>query len=249
MAATSLAAQSDAQWRARYARAAALPLPARIAYWAALAAPGAVYTAHPLGEGTDKLPEPGPLSDFTHVDCVTYVEQVYALALSRARADFPDVLRRIRYRDGQVDFRWRNHYTVSDWLPANAWFIHDITDQLGPTRTLTKTISRAKFFSAKGLAQYADIPDETAETRYLPRTGVEAAVGKLHAGDMIIFVVATPGIIAGHVGLMRVEHGVVCVQHASQSAGHVVTSPLTAYLRDLPERFIGWKVARVVEKS
>jgi hypothetical protein len=235
---------SKAQWESTFATAAAAPLSARVALWADLAAVDADYVADPLGEGPGAAPDADPLCDYGRVDCVTFVEQVYALALSPTRAAVDDTLRRIRYRDGQVDFRRRNHYTVSDWLPANAWFIRDVTDTVGAglTQTMSKTISRKAFFAAKGLT--VDVPDETAGTSYIPRDAVARVLPALRTGDLLIFVIDTPGIIAGHVGLTRVQGGAVSLQHASLARKAVVTVPLLDYLADAPARFVGIKVAR-----
>jgi hypothetical protein len=231
-------------WEGLFAMAAELPLPQRIGLWADLLAVDAVYVADPLGEGPGAQPDPDPLQDFARVDCVTYVEQVYALALSTDYAQFPDTLRRIRYKNGITDFRWRNHYAVSDWLPANAWFIRDVTDEVGAgvMQTMAKTISRAKFFGDKGLKQYANIPDETATTAFIPRDQVEKVLPKLKTGDLVIFVIDAPGIIAGHVGIIR-NPGVVSVQHASLSDKRVMISPLANYMSGV-KRFVGIKVAR-----
>ena len=238
-------------WNAAFELIAALPLPQRIACWADLAAVDSVYAADPLGEGPGNLPDADPLCDFARVDCVTYLEQVYALALSPNYAAFPDTLRRIRYRDGQVDYRWRNHYFVSDWLPANARLVRDATDEVGAghLRAMTKTISRGKFFAGKGLPQYADLPDEEATTNYIPRGDVKAVAEKLQIGDMIVFVLDTPGIIAGHTGLIRMRNGVAFLQHASLTAKTVVTVPLAEYLRAAPARFLGFKIARPYEPA
>ncbi|MHB9134146.1 MAG: N-acetylmuramoyl-L-alanine amidase-like domain-containing protein [Armatimonadota bacterium] len=234
------------QWTKVFTTTVELPLSQRIALWAGLVAIDSTYVGDPLGEGPGNTPDAGPLCDFAHVDCVTYVEHVYAMALSTSREQFDDTLRRIRYRDGQVDYRWRNHYTVSDWLPANAWFMRDITDEVGAgvTKTMTKTISRGKFFADKGLTQYAKVPDEQATATYIPRGQVKGIAGKLKTGDMVIFVVSTPSIIAGHVGLVRVTSNGVFVQHASLSKKMVITSNLVDYVHDIPERFVGIKVAR-----
>ncbi len=235
------------QWGAAFAVTGELPLTRRLALWADLAALNAAYVADPLGEGPGGTPDPDPLCDFAHVDCVTYVEQVLALALAPDYAHFPDILRRIRYRDGKVDYRWRNHYTVSDWLPANAWLLRDVTDEVGAgtTATMTKTIARGKFFAGKGLAQYSDLPEEQATTSYIPRERVKNVLPLLKTGDLAIFVIDTPGIIAGHVGLLRVRDGIVLVQHASLTAGRVVTVPLADYLTAAPTRVVGVKIARL----
>ncbi len=242
----NLAHLTPKQWNAAFAEMEGLALAHRVAVWADLAAVGAEYVRDPLGEGPGKLPDPDPLVDFAHVDCQTYIEQVYALTLSHNRKEFDDTLRRIRYKDGQVDFRWRNHYTVTDWLPANAWFLHDATDEVGQgmTRSMTKTISHAHFFIEKGLPQYGDIPDVEQETHYIPRAAAKDVAAQLHTGDMIILVVSNPGIIAGHVGLIR-NPGVVSFQHASLTEKRVVTVPFVDYVNDMPERFVGFKVARL----
>jgi D-alanyl-D-alanine carboxypeptidase/D-alanyl-D-alanine-endopeptidase (penicillin-binding protein 4) len=237
---------SAAQWRSAFAAQAEMPLSQRIALWADLAAVGSIYAADPLGEGPGAVPDAGPLLDFRQVDCVTYLEQVYALALSTNRAQVDDTLRRIRYREGRVDYRWRNHFIEVDWLPANAWFIRDITEEVGAEIAvpMTRTIARGKFFRDKGLAKYADLPDETITTSYLPRAQVTQAVGAMKTGDMAIFVIDTPGYVVGHVGLLRVRNGAVYLQHASSTAKTVVTVPLLDYLAQAPARFLGLKIAR-----
>lgn len=237
---------TPAQWSATFTVAANLPLAQRMAFWADLAAVDSVYAADPLGEGPEHPPDTDPLCDFTRVDCVTYVEQVCALALSAGIKTVPDTLQKIRYRDGQLDYRWRNHYFVSDWLPANRWFIRDITDEVGTglLKSMTKTISRGKFFAGKGLQQYADLSDEDGTTSYIPRTRVKEVAGKLHTGDLIVFVIDTKGIIAGHTGLIRMQDGKPYLQHASLSAKTVITVPLQDYLRTAPARFLGFKIAR-----
>jgi D-alanyl-D-alanine carboxypeptidase/D-alanyl-D-alanine-endopeptidase (penicillin-binding protein 4) len=232
------------QWDGYFATVGAAALGQRMAVWADLATVDAVYVADPLGEGEGATPDSGPLCDYARVDCVTYVEQVLALALAPDAASVPDTLRRIRYRDGKIDFRARNHYFVSDWLPANNWCVRDVTAEVGAgvVETMTKTISRTAFFAGKGIA--CDLPDEQATTQYIPRAQVGKALGKLKDGDIVIFVISTPGIIAGHVGLVRVKDRAPHVQHASLSEKRVVTSPLERYVGNIPERFVGIKVAR-----
>lgn len=234
---------TPAQWNNAFALVTELPLSQRIALWADLASVDASYVADPLGEGSGHLPDTDPLNDFKHVDCVTYVEQVYALSLATSYSSFTSILQHIRYRDSVINYRWRNHYTVSDWLPANAWFLQDITDTLSPGDicTMTKTISHATFFKQKYLTQYAEIPDEETSTNYIPRGSLAKVVSKLHTGDMVIFVIDTPGIIAGHVGLLRMKNGKVYLQHASATTKAVITVPLLDYMRDAPRRFLGCK--------
>lgn len=242
----NLSAFTPDQWKTAFTLANQLPIGQRVAFWADFAAVDTTYVLDPLGEGAGQQPDAGPLFDFTQVDCVTYSEQIFALALSSEYSAFTQTLPCIRYRDGRVDYRWRNHYLVSDWLPANAWFIHDVTDEVGTAtlKTMTKTIARGQFFADKGLPQYAEIPDEQATASYIPRDRIGEVLPKLQSGDLVIFVIDTPGIIAGHTGLIRVTRNNVLLQHASATAKTVVTLPLREYLRTAPARFLGFKIAR-----
>jgi hypothetical protein len=51
-------------------------------------------------------------------DCVTFCEVVLAAAAARNRAGFEPELKKIRYLDGKVDWRTRNHYWA-DWCQRN----------------------------------------------------------------------------------------------------------------------------------
>jgi len=77
---------------------------------------GRPYVEGSLGGGPD-LPEEFIVS-LEAFDCVTYIEVVLALALARTTDEFVDTIRRIRYKDGKVDWFHRNHYMV-DWARNN----------------------------------------------------------------------------------------------------------------------------------
>ena len=81
---------------------------------------------------------------------------------------------------------------------------------------------------------------------YIPRHDAARVSNKLQTGDMVIFVITKPGIISGHVGLIRLEHGVY-VQHASETRKKS-SELLLAYLRHAPARFVGFKIARINEQ-
>lgn len=73
---------------------------------------GAPYITDPLGGGPDEkerltLREDG-------FDCVTFCETVLAAARSRTPDAFAFELRKLRYRDGKIDWFARNHYFV-EW--------------------------------------------------------------------------------------------------------------------------------------
>ena len=99
---------------------------------------GAPYVGGPLGEGLQGQYDRNPLARFDAFDCTTFVETITALAISKSWGDFETTLNRIRYRNGEVSFTARNHFTDLDWIPNNvrAGIYRDITESLAPGRTL-----------------------------------------------------------------------------------------------------------------
>ena len=77
---------------------------------------GTKYVAHTL-IGGPKRPEVFVVRDDAF-DCVTYCEVVLAAALARDLAGFAPALRKIRYHQGEVNWRERNHY-FADWCERN----------------------------------------------------------------------------------------------------------------------------------
>jgi D-alanyl-D-alanine carboxypeptidase/D-alanyl-D-alanine-endopeptidase (penicillin-binding protein 4) len=210
---------------------------------------GVPYCRDPLGEGSGGEVDRDPLMDRRRVDCLTFVEQVLAEATAARPADVPARLQRIRYRDGAVGFRTRNHFTVTDWLPRNAWLLHDATEALAPgrTRAMVKVIDRSAFFRGHG-CDPAGAGKERSETRYIPRESVAALVDRLPAATLAILVQRRPGIIAAHCGwLLRPAGKPLTLRHASSSRGRVVDEPFTAYLRRQPANIAGVKLCVVRE--
>jgi hypothetical protein len=65
---------------------------------------GIPYAGGPLGEGDVGGPDPDPRVDLSRADCVTYLEESLALALSarRTESDFLRILDAIRYENGRT---------------------------------------------------------------------------------------------------------------------------------------------------
>ena len=215
--------------------------------WITLCSLGTDYVLGPLGEGPDGKVDTDPLWDFKRADCVTFVEQTYALALARDWRDFTEILRRIRYRGGEIGFATRNHYTVPDWLPANRWLLRDISKELAGERAVVmkKGISKRDFFERSGMAEAgAGIPDATQSTVYVPRDVIPDIAEQLKTGDLVIWITGRPAIFASHVGMaISTDKGTV-VRHASQSAEKVTEDVLADYARE-KEWLVGMKFARL----
>lgn len=208
---------------------------------------GTPYRLDPLGEGPAGTVDRDPLFDRGHVDCMTFVEQVLAEATAPRPADLPDRLRRIRYQDGVVGFRTRNHFTVTDWLPHNDWLVQDVTEALGHgrTREMVKVIDHAAFFRGHHCDPQGAIRERTV-TRYIPREALPALVDAVPSGTLAIMVQQKPGIIAAHCGwLLRQPGQPLMLRHASSLRGRVVDEPLLTYLRRQPRQIVGLKLCVV----
>lgn len=153
-------------------------------------------------------------------DCVTFCETVLAAAMVREPAEFAATLRQIRYRDGAVTWRERNHY-FSEWganntaagicapvkLPGSETVAKTLTEMrsLGPRRTSFDAIPRESLFTNKSL---------------------------LTTGDIIAFVSQRSDLDVFHVGFVIVgRDGDLWLRHAAQSRGRVVEQPLAPFMK------------------
>jgi len=181
---------------------------------------GTPYVLFCLGEGPTAKYDRDPLIDFNRVDCMTFCEQILALSISR---DYPEMfnnLQRIRYRNGAIDMLTRNHYTISDWLPANAWLLSDATKTIGGTlcAAMTKTIDRKAFFITTGIAEsdlQAALPPQTMTVDYVPNAHLLDVTGNLKGGEIVSIVTSRPGIISAHMGFIIRERGGLIFRHAA----------------------------------
>lgn len=90
---------------------------------------GKPYLLGALGEGPAGDYDQYPLYRADAFDCETYVDTVLALALANNPHQFEIYINQVRYRDGNVSFTDRNHFTCLDWNQNNQrqGFVKDIT--------------------------------------------------------------------------------------------------------------------------
>jgi hypothetical protein len=147
----------------------ARPLEARLDAFSRLFL-GRPYTFHSaLGEGPSGRFDQNPLERFDTFHCVTYLETVVALALARDEADFRDVLRRLRYRRGEIAFEKRNHFPCLDWIPNNVanGVFRDVTERVagpGNTAVARAQVDRKAWYRFMGPDRLV-LPDADDATR------------------------------------------------------------------------------------
>lgn len=207
---------------------------------------GQPYEMYPLGEGDYELVDPQPLYSLEKSDCLSFCEHIYAMALSNGWSEFFRTLLRIRYEDGEIGFLSRNHYTIPDWNPNNAWLVRDITlDLIGDhAKRGWMVCKRSQFFARFGVGH--DIPDQEVTFSHIGRDDVSLVVDRLEEGDFVNVIRGDQSQQwCGHTGLItRGPDGQVYFIHSSQLAGKVVEENIFLFLQKNPE-ILGFKFLRL----
>ena len=186
---------------------------------------GTPYRWFALGEGPQGKYDRHPLSAFTRADCLTFCEQMLAMVLAENYAEMFERLQRLRYRNGEIDIRSRNHFMLSDWLPNNSWLVEDVTVTLGDKLcvAMTKTINRVETLQKKGvpLKDLAAIPPaQTMTIQYIPEANLPAIKSHLRGDEIAVVIQSRPGIFAAHLGfILRDSAGGVFFRNASARRG------------------------------
>lgn len=198
---------------------------------------GQPYDLYLLGEAPFETIDAQPVYNLAKSDCVVFLEHTLAMSLA---SDFPSFLRylqRIRYTDGQIGVRTRNHYTEADWNPNNAWLMEEITDAVGPTtRPYTQKVNRQRFFKKR---YKIDVPSpiQTVRQSYIPDEALGSVRG-LRTGDVFNSVKGSPtggGEFVHHVGFVAVTpEGEVHLVHSTEP--RVREQTIDSYLAEAHKR-------------
>lgn len=151
-------------------------------------------------------------------DCVTYCEAVLAAAMADDFADYPGILRRIRYAQGEVHWAERNH-DFAQW--SRRIVEKNLCRPVGiqPLATVEKTLNG----SGLGRRHYTIIA--TAAPALMANRKA------LQAGDVIGFVSRRSELDYFHTGFIAFNNrGALLLRHASQSHGKVVNEDMASFV-------------------
>ena len=180
---------------------------------------GTPYAFTCVGDGEYALYEPYPLVNFDSTNCMAYCEHVLALSISDSWDNFFNNLQQIRYKNGMIGMRTRNHYTMGDWLPENNWLLEDVSRKVGGshTKTVTRTISHTKFFQGKGITDLRHVkPDYEMTIDYIPKEVILDVKGNLRNGDIgaLIFANKTD-IFSAHMWMVMEVNGQIIIREST----------------------------------
>jgi len=211
------------------------------------------YSWTPTGDGAHALYEPQPLLSFTQSNCMVLCEHSLAMAISDSWDNFFNNLQQIRYRDGIIGMKTRNHYTMADWVPENSWILDDVTKKVGEkyTEETTRHISYSTFFGGKNLADLRYIkPDADYTIDYIIWKDLPKVKKNIKQGDILAMILKDKdNIFSGHMILAVEVDGKLFIREAS-------TSKMTTFQTDFDEwakskyakkRYCGIIVTRVKE--
>jgi hypothetical protein len=178
---------------------------------------GTRYRGHTL-IGGPRIPERFVTRDDVF-DCVTYCEAVLAAARVRTPEAYEATLRQIRYHDGAVAWRERNHYFAQ-------WCEHNIANEICAPVAMPGSES-----IAKTLNWMPELGARRMSLAAIPRASLLANKQLLATGDIIGFLSERPKLDYFHVGFVVVAPGGdLWLRHAARSRGRVLDEPLGRFL-------------------
>lgn len=215
---------------------------------------GTPYNLRCVGDGPYALLENWPLVNFKETNCMAYCEHVLALSISDSWDNFFNNLQHIRYKDGVIGMRTRNHYTMADWLPENAWLLEHVSRKVGGkyTREVTRTISHIKFFKQKGIKDLRYVkPDRTITLDYVPKEVLKKVKKKVKPGDVLALIYANKAdIFSAHMLIVAQRDGQLVIRESSNSKMTTFETPYDEWAEKVRNscRYIGVCFMRVRDK-
>jgi hypothetical protein len=206
------------------------------------------------GDGPYALYEPQPLVNFEETNCMVFCEHVLALSISDSWDNFFNNLQQIRYKDGIIGMRTRNHYTMGDWLPENNWLLDDVSQKVAGefTKQVTRTISHKNFFKSKGISDLRYVkPDREITINYLPKEALAKVEKNYQNGDVLALLFANKSdIFSAHMLMVYKQDGNTIIRESSSSKMTTFDTPYPEWTKKIEnsDRYIGIAVMRIREE-
>ena len=193
------------------------------------------YGLGKMGEGHMDTIEQKPMVYLDSVDCVTYVEHVLAMANAVNEDSLFNVLQRIRYIDGKINYRTRKHYMIVDWVGEGKFA--RIKPVEGDT-LMERTIAKKEFFKSKKMKYLVDgkpADDPKVQIRYLPYEKARKWAKETRSDTLkvmgVAFISKAEKYDASHTGFVVFKPGEAPrLRHASSQRKQVVDMSLADYL-------------------
>lgn len=186
---------------------------------------GTPYKEHPLSFPRNEI----FVIDFEGFDCFTFIETIEAMRLSKDFAEFKKRLINIRYKNGRVSYRKRNHF-FTDWDIHNKDFIINATGSVGGSyvRKVKKILNLKK----DGTLIVPEFSPFERTIEYIPQKYFYLCSDNLRTGDYIGIYTDTTGLDCSHVGIFIRKDTNLILRHATSRANNVKDEALEPYLEN-----------------
>ncbi|HZO16089.1 MAG TPA: N-acetylmuramoyl-L-alanine amidase-like domain-containing protein [Polyangiaceae bacterium] len=201
---------------------------------------GARYRLSPLGEGPNGTIDRDPIIAFDRFDCVTYVEEMMALAWQDDIDAATALLQKIRYEQGEIRYGARHHLMIAQWLPRNiqAGFVRDVTREVAgaATKSAVLVLDDRDFTSTAGkklALDRADRPLGRYSVPIVPVAHMPRVLARVPDGTIVTTVRARRAGVPyreTHVGLVVWKGGAPFIRHAHVGRGRVIEEPLSRFV-------------------
>lgn len=170
---------------------------------------GTTYRGYTL-VGGPRRPEKFVVRDDAF-DCVTFCETVLAAAMTHDIGEFEQALRTIRYHNGEIAWRERNHYYFE-------WSQHNIDNNVCRPVVMEGAVDIAKVVDMQ-----EGLDKRRFAMRVIPTNVFFAHKAALQSGDIIGFVSRRPNLDYFHVGFIAFgDKKELLLRHASRSHHRVL---------------------------
>ena len=178
---------------------------------------GTRYQSYTL-VGGPKRPEQFVMRDDAF-DCVTFCETVLAAAIAANTGEFDLALRTIRYHNGVVSWRERNHYFFE-------WGLHNIENKICRAVTMPSSIK-----IEKTVYWHKELGKRRFSIVVIPRAIFLSNKSMLANGDIVGFITQRPNLDYFHVGFVAFgNNGELLLRHASQSHHRVLDERMDRFV-------------------
>jgi hypothetical protein len=160
-------------------------------------------------------------------DCVTYCETVLAAAMAHDVGEFEADLRAIRYHNGIVSWRERNHYFFE-------WGKHNVENKTCRPLAMDGSVELQKT-----VYWHRELGRRRFAMNVIPRATFLANRKQLANGDIVGFVTQQPNLDYFHVGFVAFgSNGELMLRHASQSRYCVLDESMERFLNAYGVRYV-----------
>ena len=160
-------------------------------------------------------------------DCVTFCETVLAAAMAHDVGEFELALRAIRYHNGVVTWRERNHYFFE-------WSQHNVENKTCRALAMDGSVELQKT-----VYWHRELGRRRFAMRVIPRAALLANKSKLANGDIVGFVTQRPNLDYFHIGFVAFGgNGELLLRHASQSRHRVLDERMDRFVAQNRVRYV-----------